>query len=235
VTGRFVSVVGLYGPKHGPLRDFLAGLQGLIAEHAGDSFRPYSLDQVHATLVALDGVPGTGSIDNYYYLKHTGTRREMDFRQVMDIVTQRFSHPLRVRIGGVARPHGIPFDRAFSVQGTAFVLIGWPVVSISGPARPLDELRRDMNAANVLHKYHTRGTDVDNDLYLVLGHHAGAPADALERAAAAVRAKLADGPVELDIGLADVKVVAADSHTLAPALYISDIPASETVLRALLS
>lgn len=237
MTGRFVSVVGLYGPKDGPLRDFLAGLQALIAEHAGDRFRPYALDQVHATLIALDGVadPDTGSIDNYYYLKHTGTRRQMDFRQVMGIVTRRFSDPLRVRIGGAARPREIPFERAFSVQGAAFVLIGWPVVSLSGPARPLDELRRDMNAANVLHKYHVRDTDVDNDLYLVLGHHVGAPAGALERAAAAVRGKLAADPIEIDIGLTDVKVVAADSHTLAPALYVSDIPADEAILRALLS
>ena len=115
------------------------------------------------------------------------------------------------------------------------MLIGWPVVSLSRAGRPLDELRRDMNAANVLHKYHARDTDVDNDLYLVVGHHAGAPAGALERAAAAVRDKLAADPVELDIGLTDVKVVAADSHTLAPPLYVSDIPADETVLRALLS
>ena len=119
MTGRFVSVVGLYGPKHGPLRDFLAGLQALIAEHAGDSFRPYSLDQVHATLVALNGVrdPEPALSINDYYLQHTGTRRQMDFRQVMDIVSQRFSDPLRVRIGGVARPQEIPFERAFSVQG----------------------------------------------------------------------------------------------------------------------
>ena len=56
MTSRFVSVVGLYGPKNEPVRDFLAGLQALIAEHAGDSFRPYALDQVHATLIALNGV-----------------------------------------------------------------------------------------------------------------------------------------------------------------------------------
>jgi len=244
VTGRFVSVVGLYGRKHGPVRDFLAGLQALIAEHTGNSFRPYSLDQVHATLIALDGVrdPETGMIDNFYYLQHAGARREMDFQQVIDIVTRRFADPLRVRIGGVARQQEVPFtssgrhpfERAFSVQGQAFVLIGWPVVSLSGPARPLDELRRDMNAANVLHKYHVRATDVDNDLYLVLGHHAGAPADVLERATAAVRGKLAVDPIELDIGLADIKVVAADSHTLAPPLYVSDIPADEVILRALM-
>jgi hypothetical protein len=38
---------------------------------------------------------------------------------------------------------------------------------------------------------------------------------------------LAAGPADLAIGLADVKIVAADSHTLAPPLYVSGIPADE--------
>jgi hypothetical protein len=248
MRGRFISVVSLYGPKTGPVRDFLAGVQALIAAQVGDAFRPYSLDQVHATLIALDGVadPETGAAVNDYYLEHTGSRRPMDLRQVMDIVAARFADPLRVRIGGFARQQAVaftsggrhPFERTCSVQGNAFVLIGWPSASLSGlcgAARPLDDLRRAMNAANVLHKYHSRDTDVDNDLYLVLGHHAGAPAGALQRAVAAVRDTLAAGPIELDIALADVKVVAADSHTLAPPLYVSDIPADEAILHALMS
>ena len=81
-----------------------------------------------------------------------------------------------------------------------------------------------MNAAGVLHRYHARADDVDNDLHLVVGHHAGAPAGALARATAAVRDKLAADPADLAIGLSDVKIVAADSHTLAPPLYVSGVP-----------
>jgi hypothetical protein len=242
---RFISAVGLYGPKTEAVRDFLAGTQALIAAHIGDSFLPYSLDQVHATLIALNGVrdPGTGVIVNEYYLTHQSRLAEMDLRQAMDILSARFEHPLRVRFGGYARQQEIPFtsrgqhlfERAFSVHANAFVLVGWPAVSLTGPARPLDELRRDMNAAGVLHRYHLRDTDLDNDLHLVLGHHAGAPAGALRRAAGAVRDRLAADPFELEIGIGDVKVVAADSHTLAPALYVSDIPADEATLLALMS
>jgi hypothetical protein len=61
----------------------------------------------------------------------------------------------------------------------------------------------------------------------VVGHHAGAPPAALDRATAAVRDMLAAGPAELAIGLADVKIVASDSHTLAPPLFVSEIPADE--------
>jgi hypothetical protein len=244
VAGRFISAVAFYGPKTGPLRDFLTGVQALLAEHLGGSFLPYSLDQVHATLIALNGVPDpdTGAIVNEYYRTHTGARLIMDTRQAMDILTARFSDPLRVRIGGYAQRQEIPFtsrgqhlfERAFSVQQNALVLVGWPTDSLGGPARPLDKLRRDMNAANVLHRYHFRDTDVDNDLHLVVGHHAGASAAELERAVGAVRAELAD-PIEIAIGLGDVKIVAADSHTLASPLYVSDIPADEASLRSLMS
>jgi hypothetical protein len=244
MTNRFISAVACYGPKTGPLRDFLIEVQATIAEHV--DFLPYSLDQVHATLIALNGVPlsgpFSGTVVNEYYLTHQDQALEMDLPRVNRTLLARFADPLRVRIGGFPRHLQTPFtsrgqplfDRGFSVQQDAFVLVGWPVVSFSGPARPLDELRREMNAANVLHRYHRRDGDVDNDLHLVVGHHAGAPAGALEQAVSAVRAKLAADPIDFAIALADVKIVAADSRTLAPPLYVSDIPADEPALRELM-
>jgi hypothetical protein len=239
---RFISAVAWYGPKTGPLRELLAGVQALITEHIGADFRPYSLEQVHATLIALDGVrdPGTGAIVNAYLLAHAGVRREMDLPRVMDILTRAV--PLRVRIGGFRPDQEAPFtsrgqnltERTFCVQGRAFVLMGWPAASLAGAGRPLDDLRREMNAANVRHKYHARAADIDNDLYLVVGHHAGAPPGALARATAAVRDMMAADPVDLAIGLADIKIVAADSHTLAPPLFVGDIPAPEAALLALM-
>ena len=235
---RFVSAVAFYGPKNGRLRELLTGVQALIAEHVGAGFRPYTLEQVHATLIALNGVREGGTIVNEYLLEHAGVRREMDLPRVMDILDRRFAVPLRVRIGGFRPGQPIPVtsrgqqlaERAFSTQGEAFVLVGWPADSLAGAARPLDELRRAMNAAGVLHRYHARPADVDNDLHLVVGHHAGAPAEALARATAAVRDRLAAGPADLAIGLSDVTIVAADSHTLAPPLYVSGVPADETAL-----
>ncbi len=250
MQGRFISAVALYGPKTGPVRDVLAGVQAMVAEHIGNRFLPYSLDQIHATLIALNAVPDpvTRAIVNEYYLTHQGTAVGMDLRRVMDILAARFAHPLQVRIGGHQQHREIPFtsrgqhlfDRAFSAQDDAFVLVGWPVISLApaaggaGMARPVDELRRDMNAANLLHRYHFRDTDVDNDLHLVIGHHACAEAGTVARAVGAVREKLAADPVDFAIGLDDVKIVAADSHTLAPPLYVSDIPADEAILRGLM-
>jgi len=239
---RFVSAVAFYGPKTGRLRELLTGVQALIAEHVGAAFRPYTLEQVHATLIALNGVREGGTIVNEYLLEHAGVRREMDLPRVMDILDRRFAVPLRVRIGGFRPGQPIPFtsrgqhlaERAFSTQGEAFVLVGWPADSLAGAARPLDELRRAMNAAGVLHRYHARPADVDNDLHLVVGHHAGAPAGALGRATAAVRDRLAADPADLAIALSDITIVAADSHTLAPPLYVSGIPAPAAEVLALM-
>ena len=241
VGSRFISAVAFYGPKTGRLRELLTGVQALIAEHVGAGFRPYTLEQVHATLIALNGVREAGTIVNEYLLEYAGVRREMDLPRVMDILTRRFAAPLRVRIGGFRPEAAVPFtsrgqhlaERTFSVQGEAFVLVGWPTDSLAGAGMALDELRREMNAAGALHRYHAGPGDVDNDLHLVVGHHAGAPAGALARATAAVRDKLAADPADLAIGLSDVKIVAADSHTLAPPLYVSGVPAAAADVLAL--
>jgi len=241
MESRFISAVAFYGPKTGRLRELLTGVQAQIAEHVGNDFRPYTLDQVHATLIALNGVRAGGTIVNEYLLEHAGERREMDLPRVMDILARRFATPLRVRIGGFRPGQAVPFtsrgqhvaERSFSVQGEAFVLVGWPAESLAGAGRPLDDLRREMNAAGVLHRYHARPGDVDNDLHLVVGHQAGAPAAALARATAAVRDKLAADPADLAIALSDVTIVAADSHTLAPPVYVSGIPAAAADVLAL--
>jgi hypothetical protein len=241
MESRFISAVAFYGPKTGRLRELLTGVQALIAEHVGGDFRPYTLDQVHATLIALNGVRAGGAIVNEYLLEHAGDRREVDLPRVMDILARRFATPLRVRIGGFRPGQAVPFtsrgqhlaERSFSLQGEAFVLVGWPADSLAGLGQPLDELRREMNAAGVLHRYHARLGDVDNDLHLVVGHQAGASAGALARATAAVRDKLAGDPADLAIALSDVTIVAADSHTLAPPVYVSGIPAAAADVLAL--
>lgn len=244
MRGRYISAVAFYGPKAGPLREFLTGVQARIAAEIGPAFLPYSLEQIHATLIALDGDrdPETGTVVNTFYLIHQGRRVEMNLPQAMDILLRRFERPLPVRLGGFAAEQRVPFtsrgwhlfDRAFSVQGNAFVLVGWPAASLTGPATPLDDLRREMTEANVLHRYYASERAADNDLHMVVGHHADAPADALARAQVAVRDQLAAHPFEFEIGIDDVKVVASGSRTMAPPLYVSDIPADAEAVLALM-
>ena len=109
MESRFISAVAFYGPKTGRLRELLTGVQALIAEHVGADFRPYTLEQVHGTLIALNGVREGGTIVNEYLLEHAGVRQEMDLPRVMDILARRFAVPLRVRIGGFRPDQAVPF------------------------------------------------------------------------------------------------------------------------------
>jgi hypothetical protein len=242
--GRIVTAVALYGPKDSPLREFFPGLQSLLAEHVGTGFRPYSLEQIHGTLIILTGVPdpATGALVNQRLLERSGIARKMDLGRAMDILTAHLATPVRVRIGGwrprdpaLFRSRGLhPYQRSFSVQDGAFVLVGWPAAALAGNGRPLDELRRGMNAAGVFHRYHDGETDIDDDFHLVLGHHDGAPARRLERAVQAVREHLAGHPVEFDIGLGQAAIVAARTPTLRPARFVSRLPVDQATLRSLM-
>ena len=73
---RFISAVAFYGPKAGRLRELVGRVQDLIAGHVGGDFRPYTPEQVHATLIALNGVRAGGTIVNEYLLEYAGERRE---------------------------------------------------------------------------------------------------------------------------------------------------------------
>jgi hypothetical protein len=71
-------------------------------------------------------------------------------------------------------------------------------------------------------------------MHLVVGYHAGAPAGALARATQAVQDLLTADPADLAIGLPDVKIVAADSHMLAPPVFGGDVPAAPDTFPAML-
>jgi hypothetical protein len=233
---RWVSAVALYGPKAGEVRNLLESVQATIARQLGAAFLPYALDQIHGTLIGLNGVrePATGAIINQYYLEHRGVRRVMDFERVLQILATRFSRPLTIRIGGFGPGDEAgftsqgrhPHERMFSARSGALVLMGWPVSTLTsdGAQRPLDELRRDMNDANVLHRYHAAATDVDNDFYLVLGHYTDAAESTLAETERIVRRDLAHHSVDVLVGREQVRIVASDSSTLAPARFAGELP-----------
>lgn len=233
---RWVSAVALYGPKTGEVRNLLGSVQATITRQLGSAFLPYTLEQIHGTLIGLNGVrePATGALISQYYLEHRGARRLMDFGRVLQILAERFSRPLTIRIGGFGPGDETgftsqgehPHQRTFSARNGALVLMGWPVSTIKsqGAQRPLDELRRDMNDANVLHRYHAAATDVDNDFHLVVGHYTSTTESMLAETERIVRRDLAHHHVDVQVSREQVRIVAADSSTLAPALFVGELP-----------
>lgn len=230
-------MVALYGTKTGDLKGLLETVQAILGERLRGRFQPYSLDQIHGTVIRLDGATDTrsGLIINPRYLEFTGTPRAIDHARALEIVTAHLTPPLSIRIGGYgpATPATFssrgqhPYERMFAGPGNAFVLMGWPVATVAQgiSARPLDQLRRTMNEANIFHWYHDSPTDIDNDFHLVVGHHDGISPDEAAAAVDAVRTYLAQHPVQIDVGVDQVSIIAADSPTLAPAQFISPLPA----------
>lgn len=71
------------------------------------SFRPYRLEQIHATLIGLehiDGQPGW----NRSYDRLRGEKRRMDIIGYTKAVAHHPDLPLRIRFGGTAA-HETPF------------------------------------------------------------------------------------------------------------------------------
>jgi len=83
---------------------------------------------------------------------------------------------------------------------------------------------RSMNDANVLHSHHLAATDVDNDFYLVLGHYTNTPESTLAETERMVRADLQRYRIDVEIGRDQVRIVASDSPTLAPARFVGELP-----------
>ncbi len=236
VRARLVTAVALYGTKTGAFLSLLQTVQAIVGQRLGPGFRPYTLDQIHGTVIRLDGARDTetGLIVSQRYFEYSGTPRAMNLGRASEILDACLTPPLRIRVGGFSPDTPVkfssrgqhPYERTFSVQGDAFVLMGWPVSTVQNgvASKPLDDLRRKMNDANIMHWYHESSTDIDNDFHLVIGHHHCRAAHNVRDAVHRVRAYLAQHPVQIAVGVDQVVVIAADSPTLAPARFIGRLP-----------
>lgn len=232
-------MVSFYGAKSSSLAQLLQSVQKIVRRELGVRFRPYTTEQIHGTLITLDTAIdlNSGLLVHKHYYDVTHTIVPIDPSQALDIIHDYFERPYQIRFGGYQSngdttflSRGMhPYERMFSAQGRAFVLLGWPMSTIVHGLtnRPLDDLRRAMNKAGIMHLYHKSMTDVDNDLHVVIGHHDGAPADRVSAAVHMVRTYLKDHPVVIDLGIDQVSVIVSDAQTLVPAKFIGRIPADE--------
>ncbi len=234
------TIVALYRHKPAALTALLDECQRRVAEGLGICFRPYALPQVHATMVGLEreaGVAVPFANRNEYRLG--GRVADMDFAGLLAWL-RREACPFRIRLGGYAdgdasfasrgRP---PFERSFTIQGDKVVLMGWPVRR--GRPAVLNELRRGARAFNVRHAYHREADDVDNDFFMRVGmidQPKQLDAGARDAVCEAMRIWLAGRePLEVEVTLADLYVVAYDSPEL-PVDQTHSLSLTDTMLDA---
>jgi hypothetical protein len=171
-----LTLVSHYGPKLAPFAEKIRLLQSLIAEQLGRRFEPYTAEQVHGTIIGLEGARFGARIRNENFRRFRGEERFINFQGLLDFLRAQPEPDWEVRVGGydLACDYGFtsagrhPFLRSFSVRGEIAVAMGWPHRSGSFVSS-LDELRRALQYFGALHKWHQRESDVDNDFFFVLG------------------------------------------------------------------
>jgi hypothetical protein len=219
-----VTLVAHYGPKPAALSAFIARVQDCLRSSPGLALQPYDIDQVHATIVGLEGCRVQEGI------RGSRSGRPMNLSGVVEFLRSKEFEPIQVRIGGFRadvrytfRSRDLhPHLRSFSIQGDTALVIGWPVENEHSP-NSLDQLRRLFQRFGTSHKWHAAAEDVDNDLFLVLGRldrrHDIDPA-LVERLETSVRADLASGAASVEIsretlsfvGYVDSQLPRATSH-----------------------
>jgi hypothetical protein len=242
---RQATLVAFYGPKHGQLREFLERCQNRVGRSVrqlgtGIEFRPYPLAQIHATVLGLERSPPPG-FHNRNFQELRGRPQVMRLPELFEFILDSLDFPFHAQFGGF-EDHDYPFQsrgarpyyRSFSLQDRTAVIIGWPLGAAGRErkGRPraslrrgaqgypmiLDELRRGAQRFNVLHRWHRKTADVDNDLYLRLGVlESELAVSKRERVEVDIRQDLsASLPLIVRLTVADMAVVSypADDETL---------------------
>lgn len=182
-----LSLVAHYGEKPPGIESLITEAQEILQSELPLAFEKYDISQVHATLISLEGHRAGDAIVNANYSRFYHERRLIDFDKAFELLKKTDLLPFGVKIGGYKKHGSFPFtsrgahpyQRSFSVQNDIMVAMGWPYDSTGYP-RTLDRLRRSFNQANILHKYHQKADDTDNDFYFVLGNVVRAKTSNLE-------------------------------------------------------
>jgi hypothetical protein len=211
-----LTLVAFYGSKPDPLMQLVDPLQTALYAELGPAFSAYAMEQVHATILGLEGWRVGAEAFNAHIIQVCAGSAAMDLRGLLHFM--QAVPPFHIRIGGFTYAGRYPFTsrgthpyrRSFAINDSSAVMVGWPVAGESYPMT-LDTLRRDCRQYNVLHKYYQKQGDIDNDLFLVLGRveHNLVSDEKAEFVQGRLRQLLADRkPLDLAVLADDFSVVA---------------------------
>ena len=177
-----LSLVAFYGHKPVELINLIQKLQEHLVNHplVQDQFIPYRLEQVHGTIIGCEGLQTESGIISKWFHELRQETRYIDLPGLINHLQHQVNLPLSIRFAGFGRntnynflsreqhPHFRSWQLQPAVEQTIPVLIGWSWSNNSvSPA--IDNLRRDLQQFNLLHKYHKTDHAIDNDFYLRLG------------------------------------------------------------------
>jgi hypothetical protein len=187
------TIVALYGKKPEHLHTLLNDCQNAVAGMLGHRFRKYDILQIHGTVVGLeleDREPDRFLNRNFKIRRDEEVN--MDFGGLLRFLRDGGHVPFQLQVAGFQNreyPFNSrvtrPFNRCFSLQGKNVVVMGWPVRGLpptNAPSSPitsiqegwlypntLDSIRRGAQRYGVLHAYHGKPEDTDNDFFFRIG------------------------------------------------------------------
>ena len=176
-----VTLVAAYGDDK---PDQLAQVLSDLAERCRSAgrlagwIRPYERAQIHATVVGLEGTRCGDSIHQENLgirLGDAGPGPPVNFGAMLELFASS-AFELPVVVGGFDEhdvnpfdPVRAPFQRSFDIRSDGLIVaMGWP--HANGAFTPyLIGFRKYLETFNLVHKYHVRPQDQDNDLFFVIG------------------------------------------------------------------
>ena len=187
-AARQATIVAFYGEKPAALTRLIGLCHDKVKDALGEQFSPYGIEQIHATVIGIERVPGS-ALRNLNFQRYRKRSVEMDVLGFLKYLMKGSRIPFSAQVGGFTnRDYPFtsrsqrPYSRAFSIQGDKVVVIGWPGMERTpGLAKAdelhesrlhsnvLNEIRLAAQAYGILHAYHQHPSDVDNDLYFRIG------------------------------------------------------------------
>jgi hypothetical protein len=226
-----VSLVAFYGDKPVALASLIQKLQTHLASHQllQDKFVPYQLTQVHGTIIGCEGWKTHLGVVNQWFQQKRQETKYIDFAGLINYLQHQVNLPITIRFAGYDRNTNYNFlsrdrhlyHRSFQLQSAGNesipVLIGWSwhdrAVTLA-----IDNLRRELQRFNLLHKYHAFPDDIDNDFYLRLGTiKANLTLSEIDAIALEIRNLLAAQSISIAIQLENLAFVQYQYLSLTPA------------------
>ena len=189
-----VTLVAYYGDKPLLIETLIKGAINELSDALGSEFIPYTLQQVHGTIIGLEGARVDNYIINTNYVEKRNELRSVDLNAALQVLMDESLLPFNITIGGFVdggqysftSRNLAPYFRSFSIQGAYAVAMGWPYIN-GEYSKSIDKLRRAFNQANILHKYHSTPDTEDNDFFFVLGSIVNEDIDQIQLEEAQVR------------------------------------------------
>ncbi|BAU64585.1 hypothetical protein STA3757_19570 [Stanieria sp. NIES-3757] len=178
-----VSLVAFYHNKPSQLTNLINTVINCLNKFLNNKshFTNYQIEQIHGTIIGCEGLSTQLGIINKWFYEYRQEIRYLNLSAWLNYLQNQVRFPIVIRFGGYQSEvdyHFLsrnqhPSIRTFQVQSLEEekfipVLIGWSFVEPKITLE-IDNIRRQAQQFNLLHKYHQIPDSIDNDFYFRLG------------------------------------------------------------------